>query len=83
MSKRVVVTGMGAITPVGVGIKESFSNVCKGITGTVALNPESFYKLRCYVGAPMPASVYTDEFHNEHKMTMDDKFYSITNAILK
>ena len=31
----------------------------------------------------MPDEVYTDEFHKEHKMQMDDKFYTISNYILK
>ncbi len=33
MSKRVVVTGIGAITPVGLSAKESFENACKGLSG--------------------------------------------------
>ncbi|WP_025270284.1 beta-ketoacyl-ACP synthase II [Hippea sp. KM1] len=31
--RRVVVTGVGAITPVGLNAKESFENACKGISG--------------------------------------------------
>ncbi len=33
MAKRVVVTGLGAITPVGLSAGESFYNACKGISG--------------------------------------------------
>ncbi len=33
MAKRVVVTGIGAITPVGLSAKESFDNACKGVSG--------------------------------------------------
>jgi hypothetical protein len=54
---------MGAITPIGVGIKESFENLVKGVTGTVSLGKQTYYDLKCLVGAPMPPSVYTKEFH--------------------
>jgi hypothetical protein len=74
---------MGAITPIGIGIKESFENLVKGVTGTVSLNKQNYYDLRCLVGAPMPPSVYTEDFHNQHKMQMDDRFYSIANCIIK
>jgi len=33
MAKRVVVTGLGAITPVGLSAEESFENACKGVSG--------------------------------------------------
>ncbi len=31
--RRVVVTGVGALTPVGLSAKESFENACKGVSG--------------------------------------------------
>ncbi len=33
MSKRVVVTGVGAVTPIGLSAEESFKNACKGVSG--------------------------------------------------
>ncbi len=33
MAKRVVVTGLGAITPVGLSALESFENACRGVSG--------------------------------------------------
>ncbi len=33
MSKRVVVTGIGAVTPIGLSAQESFDNACKGVSG--------------------------------------------------
>jgi 3-oxoacyl-[acyl-carrier-protein] synthase II len=33
MTRRVVVTGVGALTPVGLTAKESFDNACKGVNG--------------------------------------------------
>jgi 3-oxoacyl-[acyl-carrier-protein] synthase II len=81
---RVVVSGMGAVTPVGVGIEQSFANILKGKTGMVSLDKSKMaFNFKCLVGAPMPAEVLTEEFHQTHKMRMDDKFYSISNYIMK
>ena len=31
--RRVVVTGMGMVTPVGIGVEESWKSVCEGRSG--------------------------------------------------
>jgi hypothetical protein len=41
------------------------------------------FKFKCLIGALMPEEVRSDEFHNEHKIRMDDKFYSAANWIMK
>lgn len=84
MSRRVFITGMGTINPLGVGVKNSFKNLLKGDTATTAL-PDSGITagFKCLVGGKMPDEVYTEEFHNEHRMQMNDSFYSISNAIFK
>ena len=33
MKRRVVITGMGLITPVGIGVEESWSAICAGKSG--------------------------------------------------
>ena len=33
MSERIVITGMGAITPLGLSVKESWQNVVNGVSG--------------------------------------------------
>lgn len=82
--KRVVVTGMGAITPIGIGIEKSFANLAKGLTGMVLFDKSKFvYDFKCHVGAPMPEEALSEEFHQKHKMQMDDIFYSQSNAIFK
>ena len=43
--RRVVVTGVGAVTPVGLTAKESFENACKGVSGIdriTRFDPSSF-----------------------------------------
>ena len=83
MSRRVFVTGVGAITPVGVGIKNSFNAMLQGTTGIVKLNREDAADFKCKLGAPMPEEVYTEEFHEKNRIKMDDFFYSVSNYILQ
>ncbi len=33
MGKRVVVTGLGLVTPIGIGVKETWENLCRGKSG--------------------------------------------------
>ncbi|MBR6890599.1 MAG: beta-ketoacyl-[Clostridia bacterium] len=33
MKQRVVITGMGAVTPVGIGVETFFDNLIKGVCG--------------------------------------------------
>lgn len=80
---RVFVTGMGAITPLGIGFKESWKNLLLNKTGIVKQAELTGYDFRCLIGAPMPAEVYTEQFHKDHKMRMDDPFYSVSNYIMK
>lgn len=80
---RVFVTGMGAITPLGIGFKETWQNIIKNKTGIVKMGELAGYDFRCRIGSPMPEEVYTQEFHKEHKMRMDDPFYSASNYIMK
>ena len=36
--RRVVVTGLGLITPVGIGVKESWKNILNGVSGITSIN---------------------------------------------
>ena len=33
MEKRVVITGLGLVTPLGIGVEETWSNLCAGKSG--------------------------------------------------
>ncbi len=37
VSRRVVVTGVGLVTPLGVGVKRSWKNICDGVSGIKAI----------------------------------------------
>ena len=44
-SRRVVVTGLGLITPLGLGLKENWENLIAGRTGFKKLTSEGLYEL--------------------------------------
>jgi len=41
-NRRVVVTGIGLLTPLGIGVKENWTNLLAGKSGTVTLDSEGF-----------------------------------------
>lgn len=51
MKKRVVVTGMGAITPIGLSVEEFWENVKKGVTGFDFISKFDASEYKCKVAA--------------------------------
>lgn len=53
--RRVVVTGMGVVSPLGTNLELSWQNLLKGNCGIVALKDEGYSKLPCRIAAVIPA----------------------------
>lgn len=51
MKKRVVVTGMGAITPIGLSVEEFWENVKKGVTGFDFITRFDASEYKCKIAA--------------------------------
>jgi len=51
MKKRVVVTGMGAITPIGLSVEEFWENVKKGVTGFDFITKFDASEYKCKIAA--------------------------------
>ena len=51
MKKRVVVTGMGAITPIGLSVEEFWANVKKGVTGFDFITKFDASEFKCKIAA--------------------------------
>jgi 3-oxoacyl-(acyl-carrier-protein) synthase len=62
MGRRVFVTGLGAVTPIGINVAKSFKALCNGVTGCKALPKDAYYDFHCNVGAPMVEEAYSAEF---------------------
>ena len=56
MSRKVVVTGLGAITPIGENVQETWKNALQGVSGVHALEQDwvSEYDLAVRIGATAP-----------------------------
>ncbi|WP_431812749.1 beta-ketoacyl-[acyl-carrier-protein] synthase family protein [Kocuria sp. cx-455] len=56
MSRKVVVTGLGAITPIGENVQETWANALKGVSGVHALENDwvDQYDLAVRIGATAP-----------------------------
>lgn len=52
--RRVVVTGLGLVTPLGVGVKTVWKNLLQGQCGIVSLNEEGFEQLPVRIAARVP-----------------------------
>ena len=57
MSRKVVVTGLGAITPIGENVQETWANALKGVSGVHALENDwvEQFDLAVRIGATAPA----------------------------
>lgn len=48
--RRVVITGLGLVCPLGVGVKHAWKALINGKSGVTKLNGEEYEKLPCRVG---------------------------------
>ncbi len=62
MGRRVVVTGLGTISSVGMNLKDTFKAVCKGVSGVKMMKKHEFYDFKCNLGAPLIEEAYSDDF---------------------
>ncbi|XP_015515587.1 3-oxoacyl-[acyl-carrier-protein] synthase, mitochondrial [Neodiprion lecontei] len=53
-NRRVVVTGMGVVSPLGVGLKNSWKSLIDGKSGIKKLDREEYEKLPCRIGGLVP-----------------------------
>lgn len=59
--RRVVVTGLGLVTPLGVGVKTVWKNLLQGQCGIVSLSErEGFEKLPVRIAAEVPKGTFEE-----------------------
>ena len=74
--KRVVVTGMGAITPIGLSVDEFWSSVKEGKLGFAPITRFDTSEYKCHVAAEVKdfeGKNYMD-FKSAKKMEKEDRF---------
>ena len=77
MQKRVVISGMGAVTPLGIGVQESFLNFTNGVSGLQTFEDS---KLLSRVGGLIPKNFD----YSKHETSIgESKIFSLNNALLE
>ncbi len=70
--RRVVVTGLGMVTPLGCGVEKTWSNILAGKSGAVRINDFEVDDLACKIAARIPRGDGTDGTYNPD-LYMDPK----------
>jgi len=61
-TNRVVVTGMGIVSPIGVGKEENWKNILAGKSGIVSLKGDKeFEGLKSQIGGKLPSNFNIDD----------------------
>ena len=60
MRKRVVITGMGVVTPIGHTVREMFANILEGVSGTAPITHfDASTFPTTFAAEPLTSTVYT------------------------
>ncbi len=87
--RRVVVTGLGMVTPLGCGVEETWSNVLAGKSGAVRISDFEVEDLACKIAARIPrgdgtAGTYDpDQWMDPKEQRKVDEFITFAMAAAK
>ena len=81
MARRVVVTGLGLVTPVGCGVETAWSNLLSGKSGAQKIDHFDVSDLGCKIAALIPhtdgqgqnADIQNGLFHPDAVMSSRDR----------
>jgi len=82
VTRRIVITGMGAVTPLAVGVKESWEKLCAGESGIKNITQFDASSLKCQVAGEIRDFVVED-FLRPKKIRRSDRFVHFLLAATK
>ncbi|KAF7989950.1 hypothetical protein HCN44_008624 [Aphidius gifuensis] len=69
---RVVVTGLGMVSPLGIGLKNSWQNLLNGKCGIKKLDDPEYDKLPCRIAAQIPKGLGSNQLDLNSKFSKSD-----------
>ena len=82
MTRRIVITGMGAVTPLAVGVEESWEKLCAGESGIKNVTQFDASSLKCQVAGEVRDFV-AEDFLRPKKIRRADRFVHFLLAATK
>ena len=82
MKRRIVITGMGAITPLAVGVEESWKKLCAGESGIKNITQFDASSLKCQVAGEV-GGFLAEDFLKRKKIRRTDRFEHFLLAATK
>jgi len=82
VKRRVVITGMGAVTPLSVGVEESWKKLCAGVSGIKKITQFDASSLKCQVAGEV-RDFLAEDFLNRKKIRRTDRFVHFLLAATK
>ena len=73
MTRRIAITGMGAVTPLAVGVEESWEKLCAGDSGIKNVTQFDASSLKCQVAGEIRDFV-AEDFLRPKKIRRADRF---------
>jgi 3-oxoacyl-[acyl-carrier-protein] synthase II len=82
VKRRVVITGMGAVTPLAVGVEESWKKLCAGESGVINVTQFDASSLKCQVAGEV-RDFSAEDFLRSKKIRRTDRFVHFMLAATK
>jgi len=82
VTRKIVITGMGAVTPLGVGVEESWERLCAGESGIKNVTQFDASSLKCQVAGEIRDFV-AEDFLRPKKIRRADRFVHFLLAATK
>jgi 3-oxoacyl-[acyl-carrier-protein] synthase II len=82
VKRRVVITGMGAVTPLAVGVEESWKRLCAGESGIKNVTQFDASSLKCQVAGEV-RDFSAEDFLRQKKIRRTDRFVHFMLAATK